>query len=606
MSILETPRVIFGGSISWDPIVTNNYQNLYDESTSWTVFEPNQTVEQFREAAISSDSIIGNGNWNPHGTHRSSFYDTEISGMDVGKGVQQTDSFVGSPVNFTGMLVDCEPYGAYTSQLFFDQISFGIAGGCRIFAPRTTRFTARYINFCRLPRPVYNFAASVASVVWQSSFAKADGLQIDAYDSTVLKLLAKSLDDDDVLGLTVRFNAYSTHYYGAESSDEIASLEQALVNKLAGGGFQPNPARSKIVGVVGLWRKGEPAHEPGDRAMIAMQKVINGRCPGKFVATAHARLANNTLTVDMANSISETDLQETKQNLGNLLFSAKDPVSGNQTPLGGIDYSQYDRDAYRNSAGIVTLQLNADQAEAAKDGNLQMSGADGTLYLSEQAFRAIPNNPNLYIDFGESTTTDVLVLNKGVPAGSNIKVAMVLDGSSTTSPATALTNPDGIATFNIQGVKGQVEGFLLIPNPDSSSPTSINTQTTTYMYVRTYPGNDTIAELEPTWENVYKYCLSNWNAMAPCMDNWLDLQNEAQVKAYGQMIKRLTDPANFESFRFMPVTRDMTQVERKLLYDFLDGVGLESNFESVAKTKAKPKKSGSQARLSRRMRHAKG
>jgi len=606
MSILETPRVIFGGSISWDPIVTNNYPNFYDESTSWTVFEPNQTVEQFREVAISSDSIIGDGNWNPHGTHRSSFYNTEVSGMDIGKGVDKSDSFVGSPANFMGMLVDCEPYGAYSSQLFFDQISFGIAGGCRIFAPRTARFTARYINFCRLPRPVYNFAASVASVVWQSSFSKEDGLQIDAYDSTVLKLLAEAMNDDDVLGLTVRFNAYSTHYYGAESSDEIAALEQTLVNNLAGGGFQPNPARSKIVGVVGLWRKGEPAHEPGDRAMIAMQKLINNKCPGKFVATAHARLDNNTLTVDLANSISETDLQETKQNLGDLLFSAKDPVSGKETPLGSIDYSQYNRDAYRNSAGIVTLQLNADQAKAAKDGSLQMSGADKTLYLSEQALRAIPTNPNLYIDFGESRTTDVLVLNKGVPAKGGIKVAMVLDGSSTTSPATAVTNPDGIATFNIQGVKGQVEGYLLIPNPDSSSPTSINTQTTTYMYIRTYPGNDTIAELEPTWENVYKYCLANWNAMAPCMDNWLDLKDEAQVRAYGQMIKRLTDPANFESFMFMPVTRDMTRVERKLLYDFLDGVGLDGSLKSVDKlTTAKPRKSLSQAKLSRRMRRAK-
>lgn len=601
MSVLETPRIIFGGNMSWDPIVTNNYPKFYDENSSWTVFEPNQTVEQFREAAASSDSVINNGNWNPHGTHRSAFYDTYISGIDLGAGVGENDTFVSSPVYFEGMLVDCEPYGAYTSQLFFDQLTLGIDGGCRIFAPRTSRFTARYINFCRLPRPVYNFAASVASVIWQTSFAKSDGLRIDAYDSTALQALKAALDDDEVLGLTVQFNAYSTHYYGAETSSEIAGREQDLVNKLAGGGFQPNPARSRIVGVVGLWRKREPAHEPGDRAMLAVQKIINNKCPAKYVATAHARLDGNKLTVDLSNSISETDLQETKQNLGALTLFAKDPINGSQTKLGTIDYAQYARDAYRASAGIVTLQLDTNQAKAAETGNLQMSGADGTPYLSEQPFRAIPSDPNLYLNFGETRTTNVLVLNKGVPVGKGIKVAMQLVGSSVPQSSVALTNAEGIATFNVRGAKGQVEGFVLTPNSDGKEPASISTQITNYMYIRTYPGNAAIAELEPTWENVYKYCLSNWNAMAPCMDNWLDLKNEAQVKAHASILKRLTDPANFESYRFMPVTRDMTQAERKLLYGFLDGDG-----EISAELEAVPvEETENQAELNRQMRQAK-
>ena len=31
---------------------------------------------------------------------------------------------IGAPVTFTGMLVDAEPYGSYSSQLFFDKMSF--------------------------------------------------------------------------------------------------------------------------------------------------------------------------------------------------------------------------------------------------------------------------------------------------------------------------------------------------------------------------------------------------------------------------------------------------------------------------------------------------
>jgi hypothetical protein len=54
------------------------------------------------------------------------------------------------------------------------------------------------------------------------------------------------------------------------------------------------------------------------------------------------------------------------------------------------------------------------------------------------------------------------------------------------------------------------------------------------------------------------------------MDNWLDLNDPAQVHAFGPMLKKLTDPDNFELYRYMPVTRDMTDGERRLLWTFLD------------------------------------
>ncbi|HEV7644019.1 MAG TPA: hypothetical protein VGO50_08780 [Pyrinomonadaceae bacterium] len=614
MSVLETPRIIFGGEVSWDPIVTNNYQNEYNEATSLPQMDFNETVEQFRADAISADAVINNGNWNPQGTHRSNFYNAYVSGVDLGSGIERKDPFVSSAAAFQGMLVDLEPYGAFTSQLFFDQISFGIEGGCRILAARKYRFTARYINFFRLPRSVYGFAASVASVVWQTSFEKA-GLTIDAYDSPALTALKAALDDPGVLGLTVRFNVYSTHYYGAENSSDIPPLEQQLVDNLAAGGFQPNPARSTMVGVIGLWRENEPAQEPGDRVMLAAQQG-----PPKFVASAYARLetgnapldGKNILTIDMSNSISETDLQQTKQDLGPLTVSAVDS-GGNQTELGTIDYSQYNRDAYRDSAGIVTLQLSDLQAKAAAGGTLQMtgggSGSGSTTYLTEQALRAIPCDPNLYVNLGDpDSTTDVLVLNKGVPAGSGITVAMELNSPSVVQSTTAVTGSDSIATFTVlssEGQQGQVQGFVLQPDPDGSAEAiNINPQATTYMYIRMLADPGPFQGAVPpaaTWDNVYDFCLANWNAMAPCMDNWLDLKSETEVKAYASIIKKLTDPNNFESYRFMPVTRDMTPGERDLLYRFLDG----DQAKSVKLEAAPQEEPATPAELSRQMRRAK-
>ncbi len=41
--------------------------------------------------------------------------------------------------------------------------------------------------------------------------------------------------------------------------------------------------------------------------------------------------------------------------------------------------------------------------------------------------------------------------------------------------------------------------------------------------------------------------------------------------AYAHILKALTDLSAFEDYRFMPVTRDMSQGMRTLLYKYLDG-----------------------------------
>jgi hypothetical protein len=112
-----------------------------------------------------------------------------------------------------------------------------------------------------------------------------------------------------------------------------------------------------------------------------------------------------------------------------------------------------------------------------------------------------------------------------------------------------------------------------LPGPNPALPTDgLNSQINSYMYVRTLPADDNLAQMSPSWANVYANVLANWNAMAPCMDNWLDLADETRVRAYGPLIKSLTTPAAFENYRYMPVTRDLTAGARTLLYNFLDNV----------------------------------
>jgi hypothetical protein len=593
MSVLETPRIYFRGEIAWDPIVTNNYSEFYNENASETVFPTAaDKVAAFRAEAIKA---VTPRNWNPHGTHRSSFFNSSISGADLGGGSVENDPFVGSPALFMGMLVDLEPYGTISSQLFFDAMSFGIAGGYRITAPRKTRITSRYINFFRNPDGA---KAGVASVVWQTCFSKADGLRIDAFDSPSLQALQNALVDDDVLGITVQFNAYRTIYYNdpVKTNPELVPPSKVLTTMLEGGGWQPNPARSMMVGVIGLWRAGEPVNEPCDRTLITGPDANPD--PPPFVGSAHCRVDQDSIVLDLSNSISEDGIDLTKHNFGDLTVVAVHPVTQNAVTLATFGYTDYDEHAYLRTSGIVTLPVDRGAAAVAKTGHLQLRDASKQVLLAEAPLRALPLVPNLYLNEGDTHAAQWQVYDRGAPAHAGIEVTiyvMSADGNTVQSSFELTTDARGMVSFPVTGTRGSITPYVSWAGPDPQPPQGINPQTNTYMYVRTLAADDDLAQLEPTWENVYERVLANWNAMAPCMDNWLNLADPAQVISFAPLIFKLTSAAAFEHFRYMPVTRDLTPGARTLLYNFLNNppapapkaamLGAEQAEEPAAKEK---------------------
>lgn len=619
MSILEFPRVYFRGEIAWDPVTTNNYPAVgqsplapaaYDENacdaTLSQVAVSAQSVAGFRQAAINE---VGNfGNWNPAGSYRCPFYDTAISGVDVGNGLDLTDTFATAPVNFSGMLVDCEPYGAYTSQLFFDDMSFGIEGGCRIYGKRVERFNDRFINFAA--NPSNNMIAGVASVMWQTCFPKNAGLEVDAFDSNVLQALQGCLSDDDVLGLMVRFVTYRTVYYDDDTlsngSPATAAAAAALQAKLNAGGFQPNQARSMLVGTVGLWRQGEVFTEASDRALISTMAAIPGQTDpsqgGPTVATAFARTTATGLALDFSNTMPCTNRATDKFDLGALTVTAADPPPAVAiAQIATIGSSQYSRKAFEATSGIIDIPLPAATIAQIAGMDLAITTADGTAFLSEDVLRAVPLQANVYINQGETAELSVQVYLRGVPAGAGVTVTMSDLNASQPTCVKQVTNSGGVATFPVLGTTGEIIGWVFQTGDSPVLPvgnifTPLNN---TYTYLRVLPADANIAALPPTWDNVHNYVLASWEAMAPCMDNWLRLGDQQQVVAYANLIRTLTDPVNFENFRFMPVTRDMSAGQRTLLYNFL-GFGAEGAALKAAAL-AKPDGLDQQA-LSRSMR----
>ena len=599
MSILETPRILFRGNIAWDPIVTNNTNDFYDEDSAQselpdgTVVRPpaavaHKRVLQFRQAAIQSSV------WNPQGTHRSTFFDltgpdpscpdslifaSQVSGVDLGAGPESNDTFVGTPARFTGMLVDLEPYGGTSSQLFFDSFSLGIGGGCRILARRRARVTARQLNFNRNPVGV---VAGIASVVWQTSFLKED-LTVDAYDSKGLNALAAAMGEAGVIGLTIRFNTYRTIYFDTPMTDKTQwTPEQTALNKklqlkdpYGNAVWQPNPARSKMVGVVGLWRDGEPMREPGDRA-LATQGTIG---------TAFAHVDGSKVTLDLGNCVPETGLDLTKQDLGALDLCAV--TSAGAQVLATLQPPDYDRAAYETGSGLVAKTI--DPARLAADAVLELRQGSQVL-LAETPVRVVPVEPNVYADEDAATTLKWQIYSRGQPGGAGIPSLTVATLDINFNPlgqTTAPADASGLVKVQVPAAKPGVTVWVALAPGQDRAKTPFDPMVYPYANLRRLPIDANVGALPPTWDNVYSEVLANWNAMAPCMDNWLDLYDPNQVRAFAPVLKRLTDPANFEAFRYMPVTRDMTRGQRSLLYAFLDAPA-EKPKAAVAEEAAEP------------------
>lgn len=276
-----------------------------------------------------------------------------------------------------------------------------------------------------------------------------------------------------------------------------AALEKAWAAWEASGGtdtslFFSQPCYSHVVGVAGVWNDGELATIPGGRYLVAETAVgitgatgptgptgPSGPCgpTSSKMAAAHAAAMatvpegahaaalrlTTTPTTDSRNIPANTalgpvvaevnqgflslDLNSTIPEYGypgespSVLTKADfGPLSvglmlggGSIMPLGEIGYDQYGMTAYETTAGIIDLKLPASVSGPLPDGTLVIQ-SQGLNALQEQILSAETDTRGIYLDEGESTTFDITVCQRGVPAP-NANVVVARYGSPYQVPA---------------------------------------------------------------------------------------------------------------------------------------------------------------------------
>src|SRR5262249_202569 len=167
MSVLSFPRIYFTGYMCWDPATGNNNQDFptYDDvhaSLNWDFFTKNginitpaNFRTSFRPWLINNQTIDGKtaipGEWNLFGGNGAYFVQyvdpskhieggSLITGgmLNVGERVAN-DPLIGTPVTLLGdpfgdpapsppgRLVDNNPVAVYSTQIFYNNMTFGTA-----------------------------------------------------------------------------------------------------------------------------------------------------------------------------------------------------------------------------------------------------------------------------------------------------------------------------------------------------------------------------------------------------------------------------------------------------------------------------------------------
>lgn len=103
----------------------------------------------------------------------------------------------------------------------------------------------------------------------------------------------------------------------------------------------------------------------------------------------------------MSNCLPDANRIPEKMDLGDLTLVALDPPPAVAiVAIATIPFYQYDHAAYNATSGIIEIPLSDGMATTLENMDLQLRGADGTVYLSEEALRSIPSDPNLYMSQG--------------------------------------------------------------------------------------------------------------------------------------------------------------------------------------------------------------
>jgi hypothetical protein len=559
MSYLSAPRLIFAGQFQADPSTINNDPEHFD-------------TKDFRSNYQLPGPGASNGWWNPSGTGAWRFRNCKVTRVIYRDGTMSDssdlDPIVGMSVNDSntrveGKLVDLDPEQQMVSEVWGFQVRVGGSHGLGFGGNfRVAAFTDIWVRYPQ-GQPDSFFGAFYQSVL--------EGLQWGGGENVSRFLKELSANGGPPKLLSIKFNVDG---YNDDSTT-------------------PEFTFGRVVGSIGLYQPGEPAHFVAGRRLY----VANPPPSPLNVNTAYAQVVGDTLTVDLGNSMATQSPGGPLVDQGSL-YLALQPSTGNPVVLGEIEYLR--PRWYERTAGIASFKLSPDQLKQAASTPLTLlqSGDQGLQPLLAEPANGLWVRADDYVfrlDPGDTATTTFYVQSFGQPAA-NQTVSLnydpsIMQGQTKQGPvsgprivgepqkaltfATSLTtSAQGTAQLSLQAgdpgnprkyIDGQMYGVTY--GVGSTAPAVGSVQNPSdILNVLVFSGYK-VPE-QPTWMEDVRPIFQQYANLYPVMRPIVDLGNYASVVARKKLLRNVfsspvTDP------NYMPVTRDLSRAKREMLLKWL-------------------------------------
>ncbi|HEX4962829.1 MAG TPA: hypothetical protein VF173_18480 [Thermoanaerobaculia bacterium] len=519
MSVLSFPRIYFQGYLEWDVCTSNNndYLPVYDAANAaldWGFLgqlQPPITPENFRDSfrpwaiepyddscpistAGESDSCSSDpsthlpSRWNFYGGQGCAFIQhpannatSKTVGGDLGynRPASPSDPILGQPIQIIGntiggrvspaRLIDINPASPFCSQIYLSsfkagdsQTSLGGAVSQRMYS--RSFFVPRNIDQKLI-------IAGAIGAIFQTTIATAS-LQT-AGNSPLATALVQAAQAANAAGVMLRFATYNTVYYQNGIFNDIPETPRNCAQLTAlykQGKVFINPAYSRVVGVLGVWNKGELATAPGGHMLVpnmplapvsssskatvraavpigvightalqfepgadlsATTSSLPALAPGVIHAEVNA--GAGIVSLDLQNAIPEftldADLQSDRYDYGTIDVGVQLP-GGAFNLIGSFGYGQYDKTAYNAKGGLVDVPFGSgvtaqliSQWLGADNGVLALR-AQGQILSLETPLTVETDDRGVYIDQGETQRISLQVRYKNAlpPPGTEVFV----------------------------------------------------------------------------------------------------------------------------------------------------------------------------------------
>jgi hypothetical protein len=638
MSVLNLPRFVFNGFTDWNPDTVNNSNNIYNEDTAEPVPQPGVPFDKFVAWLMESNgahvpaNLQPNGSWNVFGDHGVEFLDRE--GSDAGAKITSlvpgspsgvVDPLLGKPVWIEGLLymdrpqphparlVDLEPYGPFSSQIYYENVIVG-DGQVGVKGKGASRMFSRWPN---MSRNLGKLAiAGNMGVIWQTAVKNAD-LQWSGVDkSAALASLKRAAESGGNQGIQIQLASYRTLYYQTVTyKGRPIRTGDDLIWAYANGYRGGNPARSVMVGVVGVWGPNELASAPTQRLLAPAAQVAEAhskpfrkrldQTPDAAIASntttmvslgpAVAIVEDKTVTVDFIATFPEADGTLEKQNLGDFLLQS---VSSTGTIQIGnpLTFDQYNKAAYESGGGMRVFDFDPKNHDAIAGGTLQLvQQATGDQALAESQFMAETDQRGTYLDEAQSTSIQIQVYEYGGPVVTSVQLLAAqydINGSLITStkdqivqfqnnaPPTGVVLPvkNNASTLGFSAVQPGICYIFFYPFTGSLAPvppdSGFNSPTDFYAIVRVLPFDDALNKNTPdgklTFDFIYNQVLLTYDVIYPIMSLVRNLHNKNVVDAMAEQLKFAISLDSFQSTLYMPITRELSAGKRRLLQRYVN------------------------------------